>query len=103
MSSENPTANERSKGNKPVHEVRDGALKVSVWQNEGEYGPRYSVTSRRRYKDGEEWKDTQSYGEDDLLPLAELYRDAYAWIRQRKRADAQARRDREKEAEPAAA
>jgi hypothetical protein len=101
MSAENPAGNETPKGNKPVHEIPDGALKVTIWQNEGEYGPRYSVTSRRRYKDGEEWKDTQSYGEDDLLPLAELYRDAYAWIRMQKRADAKARR--EKEAEAAAA
>jgi hypothetical protein len=54
----------------------------------------------RAYKDGEEWKDVNSYGEDDVLPMGELFRDAYAWIRKQKQADAQARK---KEAEPAAA
>jgi hypothetical protein len=35
--------------------------------------------------------------------MAELCREAYAWIKIQKRADAKARRDREKEAEPVAA
>ncbi len=91
---------DKPKGNKPAHEIPDGMLKVTVWKNDGEYGPRYSVTCRRRYKDGEEWKDINSYGEDDVLPMGELFRDAYAWIRKQKQADAQARK---KEAEPAAA
>ena len=56
----------------------------------------------RAYKDKatDEWKDTFSYNEDDLLPMAELFRDAYAWIKTQRRADAKARRERE--AEPAA-
>ena len=41
---------DKPKGNKPVHEISDGLLKVTVWKNEGEYGPMYSVTCRRRYK-----------------------------------------------------
>jgi hypothetical protein len=94
MPSQNP------KPNKPVHEIPDGPLKVAIWKNDGEYGPMYSVTCRRRYKDGEEWKDANSYGGDDLLPMAELFRDAYAWIRKQKQADAQARKI---EAEPAVA
>jgi hypothetical protein len=87
---------DKPKGNKPVHEIPDGLLKVAIWKNDGEFGPMYSVTCRRRYKDGEEWKDANSYGEDDVLPMAELFRDAYAWIRKQKQADAQARK---KEAE----
>jgi hypothetical protein len=31
--------------NKPVHKLRDGAIEVSIWKNEGEKGPRYSVIS----------------------------------------------------------
>ncbi len=100
MSSENPEGNEKPKGNKPVHEIPDGLLKVTIWKNEGEYGPRYSVTCRRRYKDGEEWKDTHSYGEDDVLRVSNLFDLAYAWILQQKQADAKARK---KEAEPVAA
>ena len=97
------TENEKPKGNKPIHEITDGPLKVAIWKNDGEHGPRYSATCRRRYKDKatDEWKDTFSYNEDDLLPMRELFRDAYAWIKTQKRAAAQARR--EKEAEPATA
>jgi hypothetical protein len=66
--------------NKPVHKIRDGAIEVSVWKNEGEKGPWYSVTHRRSYKQGEEWKDSDSYGEGDLLPLAKLLDLAHTWI-----------------------
>jgi hypothetical protein len=92
MSSENPTATETPKGNKPVHEIPDGLLKVAIWKHDGEHGPRYSATCRRRYKDGEEWKDTQSYFEDDMLRLSKMWDQADTWIREQKRADAQARK-----------
>jgi hypothetical protein len=89
---------EKPRGNKPVHEIADGLLKAAIWQQDGgEYGPQYSVTFRRRYKDGEEWKDSHSYGHDDLLALGELARDAYRWIGQRRRADREARREKQAE------
>jgi hypothetical protein len=85
---------------RPFDEFADGALKVTLWQKPGEHGPWYQATLRRRYKDKNgEWKDADSYGEDDLLSLAELLREAHARIRQQKRADTKARR----EAQPAAA
>jgi hypothetical protein len=73
---------ETAKPNKPVHEISDGALKVTIWKNDGEYGPRYSVTCRRRYKDksADEWKDTYSYGQDDVLALSKLLDLAHTWI-----------------------
>jgi hypothetical protein len=85
-----------SKPNKPVHEILDGPLKVVIWKSDGEYGPRYSFTFRRRYKakGTDEWKDTTSYNEDDLLPMAELIREAYAWARTQRRADAKARKEK---------
>ena len=92
---------DKPKGNKPVHEITDGLLRAAIWQQDGEHGPHYSVTFRRRYKDGEEWKDSSSYGRDDLLPLRELNREAYDWIRQQQRAAREARR--EKQAETSAA
>jgi hypothetical protein len=92
------TENEKPKGNKPVHEIPDGPLRAAIWQNEGEHGPQYSVTFRRRYKDRNgKWQDSSSFGPDDLLPLGELARDAYRWIRQREREDAKARREKEPE------
>jgi len=92
-----------AKGNKPWDEVRDGPLKITIWKNEGEHGPRYSSIPNKRYKDKTtgEWKDTDSFNEDDLLPLALLAEEAYRRIRAQKHADANARK--EKEAAPAAA
>jgi hypothetical protein len=65
---------------KPIHKIRDGAIEVSIWKNEGEKGPRYSATHRRSYKQDEEWKDSDSYGQDDLLILAKLLDLAHTWI-----------------------
>jgi hypothetical protein len=86
---------DKTKGNKPVQEITDGLLRAAIWQQDGEHGPHYSVTFRRRYKDGDEWKDSYSYGRDDLLPLRELAREAHDWIKQQRRADSEARREKE--------
>ncbi len=49
---------------KPIHKIRDGTIEVSIWKNEGANGPWYSVNHRRSYKQGEEWKESDSYGQD---------------------------------------
>ena len=69
----------------PVHKVRFGRIQASVWKNESENGPRYNTTFSRSYKDGEEWKNTDSFGRDDLLVIAEAARQAYVWIREQTR------------------
>ena len=93
--SDTPTAEKT----KPFDEFTDGALKVTLWKKDGEHGAWYQATCRRRYKDKatDAWKDTDSYNEDDLLPLTELLREAHARIRQQKRADAKARRETQRE------
>lgn len=47
--------------NKPVHEVRLGVVKAAIWANDTKVGVRYGVTFQRLYKDGEEWKTTDSF------------------------------------------
>ena len=54
---------------KPV-DIRIGAVKATIWQNETEAGPRHSVVFSRLYKSSDEWKTTSSFGRDDLLVLA---------------------------------
>jgi hypothetical protein len=67
--------------NKPAHRVRAGAIEVAVWRNESEKaGVWYSVTMARSYKQGDEWKQTDSFGQDDLLILAKLLDMAHTWI-----------------------
>ena len=47
---------------KPVAEVRIGRVKAAIWQNGTEERTRHNVTFSRLYKDGEQWKRTQSFG-----------------------------------------
>ena len=55
---------------KPIHEIRMGRIKAAIWQNETDNGIRYNVTVSRLYKDGNDWKQTESFGRDDLPVLA---------------------------------
>ena len=57
---------------KPVEEVRIGRVKATVWRNGTDEQPRYNVTFSRLYKEGDEWKSTQSFGRNDLLVLAKV-------------------------------
>lgn len=65
---------------KPIHEVRLGCIKAAVWKNEIETGARYNVTFRRLYKDGDQWKTTESFGRDDLLLLGKVADQTHTWI-----------------------
>ena len=81
----------------PAHKLRDGALQVTIWRNPTEKGVFYSVNPVRGYKKGDAWKETESLGFDDLLPMAKLLNQAHSWIVEAKKADAKARRDAAKE------
>ncbi len=65
---------------KPIHDIRMGAIKVAIWRNETQNGVRYNTTFCRIYRDGNEWKTTESYGRDDLLVLAKVADQAHTWI-----------------------
>lgn len=65
---------------KPVHEVRMGAVKAAIWKNDTESGVRFNVTFSRLYKDGEEWRSADSFGRDDLLLLGKVADRAHSWI-----------------------
>jgi hypothetical protein len=81
----------------PAHRIQDGCLKVVIWRNTGHTGTYYTVNPQRSYKAGDEtWKETDSLSADDMLPMAELLREAYAWIKMQKRADAAGRKQADK-------
>ena len=65
---------------KPVAEVRIGRVKAAVWPNETEGRTRHNVTFSRLYRDGAEWKSTQSFGRNDLLVLAKVANQAHSRI-----------------------
>lgn len=66
--------------NKPIHEIRLGAIRAAIWQNEANHGSRLSASFSRLYKDGEEWKSTTSFGRDDLLLLSKVADHAHSFI-----------------------
>ncbi|WP_422929695.1 hypothetical protein [Singulisphaera sp. PoT] len=80
----------------PAHKIRFGNLSVTIWRNSSEKGVWYSVNPSRSYKKGDEtWKETDSLGFDDLLPMAKLLDQAHSWIGKQMQADAKSRKARQ--------
>lgn len=83
---------------KPAHKFRNGVLQVTIWRNISEKGPWYSVQPTRSYKQGDDWKTTDSLYADDLLAMAKLLDQAHSWIVQQQQADAKKRQEAEQAA-----
>ncbi len=66
---------------KPVHEIRLGRIRVTIWANQsnGE-GVWFNTTIIRHYKDGEQWKETATFRREDLPIVAKAADMAYDWI-----------------------
>ena len=69
---------------RPVHEIRIGRIRAAVWVNETENGVRHNVTISRLYRDEQQgqWKDSTSFGRDDLPLVAKVADQAHSWIYQ---------------------
>jgi hypothetical protein len=67
---------------RPVHEIRFGRIKGAIWENETENGTRHNVTFQRLWKDGDEWRSSDSFGRDDLPLLMKVADLAHTWIYQ---------------------
>ena len=78
---------------KPAHKIRDGVRQITIWRNSGEKGSWYSVTTSRSYKQGDDWKESDSLNFDDLLGMAKLLDLAHTWIMHQQQADAKARKE----------
>jgi hypothetical protein len=68
-----------SSNNRPVQEIRMGRIKAAIWENETQNGTRFNVTVTRLYKDGDEWKSSDSFGRDDLPLLAKVLDRAHSF------------------------
>lgn len=66
--------------NRPVHEIRYGNVKTVIWKNQTVNGAMHNVTVARLYKDGDQWKESASFGLEDLLVLAKALTAAHTWI-----------------------
>jgi hypothetical protein len=77
--------------NRPVHTIRYGAVGAAIWRNVVDLGDAsremYNVTFSRSYRsDDNQWKDSASFGVDDLLLLAKAADEAHTWIARQKSA-----------------
>ena len=68
------------KSNRPVHEIRIGRVRAADWENETQNGTRHNVTLSRLYKDGDDWRDSTSFGRDDLAHVVKVAELAHSWI-----------------------
>ena len=65
---------------KPAAKFRIGYVTATVWKNEVNGSAFHNVTVARTYKDGEELKETSSFGHGDLLNAARVLQRAEDWI-----------------------
>src|SRR6185369_4953806 len=64
----------------PVNKIRHGSVSASIWRQETEKGPMFNVTFQRSYKDGDDWKNSTSFGVKNLLVLGLISARAFEWI-----------------------
>ncbi len=70
------------KSEKPAFEARLNHIRVAVWENSSNGKAWFNTVITRRFKDGDEWKDSNSYsGLGDLALAAEGVRLAQDFIR----------------------
>lgn len=70
--------------NKPVHVLRLRGVKVAVFENQSAEGSVFhKIALQRVYRDGEEWKTTQSLNRDDIPIATLLLQSAWEWVLER--------------------
>jgi len=66
--------------NRPVHEIRLGCVKATIWRNEYEKGAYYTVSFCELYLDGEgNWQQSTSYAREHLPLLEKVASRAHTW------------------------
>ena len=79
--------------NKPAFTIRDGAIKLTCWENESSDGDKtfHSIDVVRSYKDSkDEWAETRQFSGSDILKASALMQEAYSKIREIKSPEAAA-------------
>ena len=72
-----------TKAAKPVETFRLRGISASVFENHSEDGKTFhKVSLQRTYRQGDEWKNTQSLGRDDLPIAAMLLQKAWEYVLQ---------------------
>jgi hypothetical protein len=78
-----------AKANPPIKKFKVGRITATVWRNDGEKGPYYSVNFDRSYKDDAgDWKTVTSFSAEDLPDLITAAEMAQVTIPLQKRIEA---------------
>jgi hypothetical protein len=75
----------RTSNNQPVHKIRHGVVSASIWRQESDKGPVFNVSFQRSYKEGETWKNSISFGRNNLLVVSLIAARAFEWIGNQRR------------------
>jgi hypothetical protein len=66
---------------KPILKVKVGACEGAVWKNTKDDKTFYNVTTSRNYKDGEEWKTTNSLNANNVPDMIIVLQKCYEFIK----------------------
>lgn len=67
---------------KPIHQIRIGNARASIWEQTSDKGPFLTVTFSRSYKDKQDqWQNGHSYLGHDLEALMDCALEAKEWVR----------------------
>jgi hypothetical protein len=87
-----------TRGNKPVETLRDGALKVSIFRNQGENGTFYALDPGRIYTDekSNEVREVSSLSGSEPLRMAHLLTKGYERVGELREQDKEQAREEPK-------
>ena len=77
----------------PIHTIRFGLIKASIWRNQTKAGDRHVVTVVRLFRNGDVWQESTRFGRDDLPLVSKVTDLAHTWIHQEGGAGEQKRRN----------
>lgn len=76
-----PVAEEKSHKGGPINKIKIGGVTVDTWKNAGEHADFFTHSLQRSYKQGNEWKNTNSLRTQDLpkaiLALQKAYEQSF--------------------------
>lgn len=68
---------------KPIKILRIGLIRASIFDRDTQNSTFYATSFSRSYKDGKDWKYTDSFGVEDLPVIEKLAEGGLRWILQK--------------------
>ena len=84
----------------PVETLREANLNSKIWENQHDKGVNYNTTFSRSFQDQDgQWRQTSSFGENDLLRLSNLASRSHDAVRELREQQREATRASQRETE----